>query len=267
MKKSLWLALERYNFDHVVPPSLGDRVMKAFGGPDASLQAFATKLSTKLGWELDFTLRAIEEYKKYLFLGLVSRHSVTPSRVIDEVWHAHILFTRAYRQFCQEVFGHPFDHDPELIPVDEQTGVFQAQYLATLDLYRREFGSEPPAEIWGTPKFKRLVQDAGFEPREKHMDGVAAGAVPERAPLHRMFDPSSHAEHHLTPASAETLFGGEGGFGGGGSGRSWSDSTDFGHAESGTSDAGGDSSGASSGSSCSSSSCGGGGCGGGGCSS
>ena len=25
---------------------------------------------------------------------------VTPSKVIDQVWHEHILFSRAYRDFC-----------------------------------------------------------------------------------------------------------------------------------------------------------------------
>jgi hypothetical protein len=193
-----------------------------------------------------------------LFLGMVSPSSVTPSKVIDEVWHAHILFTRAYRQFCQEVFGHPFDHDPELIPADDQTAVFQAQYLATLDLYRREFGAEPPVDIWAVPKFRpKSVEAPAYEPRSKHVDRVSRDHIPESTPLHVMFDSSTHAEHHLTPA--EPWFGGGGGFGGGGSGRLW-DSIDLGHSHSGGSEAGGD----AGGSSCSSSSCTGGGCGGGG---
>ena len=262
MKKSLWLTLEAYNFHHVVPSSLRDRIRKVFGASDASLQAFAAKLASKLGWEPGFALRAVEEYKKYLFLGAISPTSVTPSRVIDQVWHEHILFTRAYREFCNEVLGHLFDHDPELISVDEQTGVFQLQYLATLDLYNREFGYDPPDDIWGVPKFMRREFRPGLaRPRAKHVDGVAAAFVPESTPLHQLFDPSTHSQNHLSHSDG-THFGGGGGFGGGGAGQSWGD----GQANpvgdvSGGADAGGASCGGGSG--CSSSSCSGGGCSGG----
>jgi hypothetical protein len=264
MKKSLWLTLEAYNFHHVVPASLRDRIRRVFGASDASLQAFAAKLATKLDWDIAFALRAIEEYKKYLFLGAISPTSVTPSRVIDQVWHEHILFTRAYREFCKDVLGHPFDHDPELISVDEQTGVFQLQYLATLDLYSREFGYDPPDDIWGMPKFMRRDFTTGHsKPRAKRLDGVADALVPESTPLHQLFDSSTDAQHHLLSLPDSTHFGGSGGFGGGGSGQSWGDGHgDHVGGDSGGADAGGASGGGGSG--CSSSSCGGGGCGGGG---
>jgi len=75
MKKQLWLRLKQYHFDDLVPPQLSDHVRKIFGGTDPSTQAFASKLARKLGWTRAFSLRAIEEYRKF-----VSRHGERTQR-------------------------------------------------------------------------------------------------------------------------------------------------------------------------------------------
>jgi len=103
MKKQLWLRLKQYHFDDLVPPQLSDHVRRIFGGTDPSTQAFASKLARKLGWTRVFSLRAIEEYRKFVYLGMVSEASVTPPKVIDQVWHEHLLFSRPYREFCRDV--------------------------------------------------------------------------------------------------------------------------------------------------------------------
>lgn len=262
-KKDLWLRLNGYHFNHLVPPHLSERVAEAFGGVDASTKAFAHKLTRKLGWTIDLALRAIAEYKKYVYLGMVSDFSVTPSKIIDQVWHEHLLFTRAYANFCQEILCRDFDHNPELVPADDQTGVFQAQYLATLNLYRKEFGIEPPPDIWSVPKFKtESLKKDSYEPRKKIRENDDRAVYNnDDTPLYMFFDgPGSHSHGHQE-------FGGfsGGSSGGAGAGASWNEpshshSDDHGshdsggHGDSGSSDGGG--------SSCSSG-CGGGGCGGG----
>src|SRR5687767_6168279 len=124
MKSTLWLRLRGYRFEHIVPPHLSDHVMASFGGPDAATRAFANKL----GRTPRFARRAIEEYRKFLYLGVVADFRVTPSKIIDQVWHEHLLFTKAYGEFCQEVLGQKFEHFPELVATEEQTSVFQEQY-------------------------------------------------------------------------------------------------------------------------------------------
>ena len=253
MKKELWLRLKHYHFEHVVSPQLLDHVTAAFGRTDASTKAFAGKLTRKLGWTTPFSVRAIAEYKRFLYLGMVSDFPVTPSRVIDQVWHEHLLFSRAYREFCRDVLGREFDHNPELLASDDQTGIFQSQYEATLDLYETEFHMEPPAEIWSTPKFK---DRRSVKPRKAQSSGDTSSASTrsDDAPLYMYFDGSGGDGGQSHGDMSE--FGGGGGFSGGGGGTSWGD-----HSTSdSTSDAGGDSGGGGSdgGSSCSS------GCGGGG---
>jgi hypothetical protein len=109
-KKDLWLRLKAYHFNHLVPPHLWIKVTAAFGGEDASTKAFADKIARKLEWKHRFALKAIREYKKFIYLGAVSDFVVTPSKIIDQVWHEHLLFTKAYRDFCSGVPGFRFDH-------------------------------------------------------------------------------------------------------------------------------------------------------------
>jgi hypothetical protein len=157
------------------------------------------------------------------------------------VWHEHLLFTRAYRQFCAEVLQHNFDHHPELVPMDSQTEQFSAQYEETLRRYVAEFNVLPPPDIWGTPKFTLDVVPRSRRPRNMR-DHTAPGSDA----LYLSFDGRDGG-----PSLRDLPeFGGGGGFLGGGGSDSW-----------GGGDTGGDTGGDSgSGSGCSSS-CGGG-CGG-----
>jgi hypothetical protein len=154
-KKDLWLRLKNYHFDHIVPPNFLENITALFGGADASTKAFADKITRKHNWKSGFALRAINEYKKFVYLGIVSEFYVTPSKVIDVVWHEHLLFSKAYREFCTTVIEYEFDHYPELIPYAEQTGTFQAQYEETMELYFVEFGVVAPIDIWEESKFNK----------------------------------------------------------------------------------------------------------------
>ena len=241
-KRELWLRLKHYHFDHLVPPHMLDRVRAAFSGHDAFTQAFADKLARKLHWRVPFGMRAIDEYRKFLYLGVISDFPVTPAKVIDQVWHEHLLFSRGYREFCDAVLLREFDHHPELVPMDDQTEEFQAQYAATLALYKAEFNREAPEAFWGRPKFKGEPK-ANQRPKAKRRDDVVASY--DDTPLYLWFaddsggsgGSSDGGSHHSAPE-----FGGgtSGGAGGGG---------DFGDPGShgGHGDAGADSSGGSGG--------------------
>lgn len=256
-KMELWLRLQRYRFDHLVPPHLLDRVVASFGGADASTRAFADKLARKLRWRVPFAMQAIEEYRKFVYLGQIADFPVTPPKVIDQVWHEHLLFSRAYREFCSDVLGQDFDHNPELIPVDEQTAAFQSQYAATLALYLNEFNRPAPAQFWGTPKFAGGLDPAIKPVPGKRRDGVDRSSY-DGAPLYMMLastSGSSEGGSHL----AHPQFGGGASGGAGGSG-TWSDSTSHetdggshgGHGDSGSADSSGSGDGGDGGGGCSS---------------
>jgi hypothetical protein len=261
-KKELWLRLHHYHFEHVVPPHLTDHVAALFGGSDAFTQAFASKIARKLSWSRGYTLRAIAEYKKFVFLGIVSDESVTPPKIIDKVWHEHLLFSRAYREFCREVLRRDFDHNPELVPTDKQTDTFHAQFDRTLARYRDEFGEEPPADIWGTPKFKTTRKsresDTSGDSSHFYVDGGGGGGSGGGSdePLHRQFD-SSDGDSGLVHSDPTLIGNSHAHDAGHDSGGGFFSS--FSGGDSG-SDSGGDSGGGDGGGSGCSSSCGGGGC-------
>lgn len=239
-KKELWLKIANYHFDNLVPTHLWDEIAAKFGGQNPFTKAFADKLSRKLNWKKHFALQAIWEYKKFVYMGVISDFSVTPSKVIDQVWHEHLLFSSGYRKFCKEIIQYDFDHNPELVSVGSQTEAFQSQYFHTIELYKKEFGFDPPPEIWDTTKFKGKIEKIQ-KPEKYQNDPGYSDSYVGTDPLISMF-PS--AESH------DVEFGG-GEFGGGGASGSWVDSGD----DSSSADSGGSS---DSGSSCSS------GCGGGG---
>ena len=85
-KRDLWLRIHRYHFDDLVPAHLMDHVVAAFSGSDPSSKAFASKLGRKLGWSPAFAIRAINEYKRFVYLGIIGDFFVTPPKMIDRVW-------------------------------------------------------------------------------------------------------------------------------------------------------------------------------------
>lgn len=71
---------------------------------------FVAHLMRTNGWSRPLALRAIEEYRKFVFLALVADHPVTPSDQVDQVWHLHLLFSDAYwSDFCPRVLGQLVD--------------------------------------------------------------------------------------------------------------------------------------------------------------
>lgn len=248
-KRELWLKLRNYHFDHLIPTHLWDHIAAQFGGANAFTKAFASKIAKKHDWDIEYAFRAIIEYKKFVYLGIVSDFLVTPSKYIDVVWHEHILFSKGYREFCKEVINYTFDHSPELVTTKDQTGEFSAQYKDTIKLYTVEFGQEPPDDIWDITKYdKRNFIENNYTSRKKRFDSYTYADSTNysvEGPLCTYFDGS------ITNINTD----GGGDFSGAGAGADWSDG------DSGTGESGGDSSGSDAGGGCSGS-CGGG-CGGG----
>jgi hypothetical protein len=58
-----------------------------------------------------------------------------PSQVVDDAWHAFILFTRGYQSFCQRAFGRFLHHTPAEAmrsQTQAQDGIRRAWRLACL---------------------------------------------------------------------------------------------------------------------------------------
>ena len=127
-------------------PALWQRLARhPIGGAQQAL--LLRKLVTEQGWSEDFCQQAVEAYRRFVYLACVSATPVSPSQVVDAVWHLHLTFSRDYWQvFCPQVLGRPLHHEPS---DDTQAARLRAQYLATLALYQAEFDCPPPPAVWG----------------------------------------------------------------------------------------------------------------------
>lgn len=69
--------------------------------------------------------------------------------MVDKIWHAHILDTRAYRDDCEQVFGRFIDHYPYFgIYGADDYQMLQNSFNQTITLYKRHFGCYPkPDEV------------------------------------------------------------------------------------------------------------------------
>jgi hypothetical protein len=78
----------------------------------------------------------IDALKVYYVLALVdplNEHAVSDE--IDRFWHAHILHTRQYRDFCERVFGQYIDHDPLDHSVIDDVEYLARLYKYTMNVY------------------------------------------------------------------------------------------------------------------------------------
>jgi hypothetical protein len=81
---------------------------------------------------------AIKEYRFWMYLlACVSERLFAPNPDMDQVWHAHILHTRDYIHFCNEIKGQYIHH--QHVEVDCQSKRREQLFLAA----EQAFGSVP----------------------------------------------------------------------------------------------------------------------------
>jgi len=125
---NLWNKIQGFDFDSP---------MSEYG--------FSTRLANENYWTRNFTEEAILEYKKFMYLAATSDFMVSPSEIVDVVWHQHLIFTQSYQNFCNLI-----DKQVQHIPSThnrEDFARFKQAKERTTELYTKTFGEQPKA-IW-----------------------------------------------------------------------------------------------------------------------
>lgn len=95
------------------------------------------------GWARDESDRAEILYKRFLYLSVVSRKTIVPTKTIDRFWHQHILDTRKYATDCEQVFGFFLDHFPYFgMRGEEDAANLKRCFEETKLAYKEEFGED-----------------------------------------------------------------------------------------------------------------------------
>lgn len=131
--------------------------------------SFSDRLARENGWSLEYSLRTIVEYKKFMYLLCIAGHPLTPSDQVDQVWHLHLIYTRSYWiDFCEGVLGRQIHHGPTKGGAAENDK-FTDWYAKTKELYANQFAEIPPPDIWPDSSirfkdvnFKRVNIDANW---------------------------------------------------------------------------------------------------------
>jgi hypothetical protein len=132
-----WDAIKRFELDE----------------PEASL-SFTDRLARENGWTLEYSLRAVVEYKKFIFLLTISNHPLTPSDQVDQVWHLHLLYTQSYwEDFCENTVKRKIHHGPTKGGATE-IEKFTNWYEKTKALYLETFKTEVPKDIWPSSEIR-----------------------------------------------------------------------------------------------------------------
>lgn len=156
MNQELWNKILAFDFDY--PPS-------EYG--------FSTRLANENFWTKEFTDQAILEYKKFMYLATTSEFMVSPSEIIDNVWHQHLIFTQSYQDFCN-ILGKQIQHIPSTHNREEFEKFKQAKDR-TIKFYKRDFGKQPK-NIWTyNDMFESLnIEKAKFKLRTFIIFGILA---------------------------------------------------------------------------------------------
>lgn len=131
--------------------------------------SFSDRLARENDWSLLYCHRAIDEYKKFIFLATFADHAVTPSDEIDQVWHLHLLYTQSYwQEMCAGILGTEIHHGPT--KGIQQRENFKHQYSKTLASYQHFFKESPPDDIW--PEVSKRFKYVNFQRVNMHTHKV-----------------------------------------------------------------------------------------------
>jgi hypothetical protein len=92
---------------------------------------------------------AIVEYKRFLALKkALPNLEISPSPLVDKVWHMHILDTRRYMKDCDYIFGSYMHHSPSFDLDEDERHEMAERFRTTLEAYEKVFGIPAPEDIW-----------------------------------------------------------------------------------------------------------------------
>jgi hypothetical protein len=115
--------------------------------PGESDAATATVLDNNPGMGTETAGRIVDEALKFVAAAAQFRTvPISPSRVVDEGWHALILHTALYAELCERLGG-MVHHYPERPDTSRHDDEIMARTVALIG----EAGYTPDMELWRSP--------------------------------------------------------------------------------------------------------------------
>lgn len=119
-------------------------------------------------WDRRFAIIAVGEYTRFLELKITEtdyngKH-FSPSLIIDEIWHTHILNTAKYEKNCKEIHDQVAnDREFQFIHHFTERARDPAEVIANrrehfLVHYQQNYSTTPPVDVWKNTTNKPINQ-------------------------------------------------------------------------------------------------------------
>ncbi len=149
------------------------------------------------GVTLDAARELFEECKKWLWLCGTRPRSMRltvfgPMKMLDEMWHTFILFTREYTEYCTENFGFYIHHAPTTRAESEQHRQRDAANPEATQAQVRDERRQMMLlvhEEFGAETLKRWFGDYAERYSEEHLRALLVKHLPK----HRETQAANHA--------------------------------------------------------------------------
>lgn len=141
--------------------------------PDPALPPYVNESVTRRierehGVDAETAQRWFDEARRFLEVCARSREVHSPPELADHAWHAFVLHTRDYAEYCRHRFGRFVHHQP-------MEGSDPAAYARAYYAVEDRFGPPDP-EVWPRPALSRagLRAAEGERPRRRPRSGASA---------------------------------------------------------------------------------------------
>lgn len=105
-------------------------------------------------------------YRRHLWLCYkYPGNGNVPVSAVDEVWHCHILFTRAYTADCSRIFGRYLHHNPH-VGAEKNSPSHTANFERTAHRFKEEFGEDMLALRSRFPDQPLMAKSGPSQPHE-----------------------------------------------------------------------------------------------------
>ena len=134
-------------------------------------------------WDLAKTRRVLDAYRQFLFLKMDYEDwdatQLSPSYLIDQMWHQHILDVTNYCHDMMLLCGHVVGHNPDGAALDFEGK--KIRDLNTRDGLEEHFKDNYDKEIWGIQTHGNTGCDAVSELTESCFNPASAGENARKA--------------------------------------------------------------------------------------
>jgi hypothetical protein len=142
-------------------------------------------------WNQDMSNRVFNSYQQFLDLkGTLEDWNATilsPTSLVDQMWHQHILDTRHYEKYCQSVCGRMIHHDPE---GGMDVAAREARLRTTHLTLKARFEGQIDKVVWNLP----APTSRNDESSQRRQRSASASNNEERSPIRQRTDPYNVGE-------------------------------------------------------------------------